>query len=287
MELKDGIGEFLSYIGSERGLAAHTIAAYRRDLEGLASFLPTSQLSAITSADLISYLAFLKSKGAATATLCRQLAAIKAAFRFFKRERYLQKNIAADIDSPKLWQLIPSVLTATEVEALLEAPDPTTAIGARDRAILELLYASGLRVSELCGLDVHSVDEGYVRVFGKGGKDRVVPVGKQALATLDHYLIHHRQGEEKPLFLSKGGKRIDRVTVWKQIKSYAKRAGITKTISPHTLRHSFATHLLDNGADLRIIQEMLGHADIGTTDRYTHVSSTRLHQAFEAHHPRP
>ncbi len=283
MEIKTATAEFLSYLGSERGLSSHTIAAYRNDLESFAAFLNGDP---ITADRILDYLSCLKGEGAASATLCRKLAAIKAACRFWKRERVIVKNPAADLDSPKLWQLLPQVLSASQVEALLSAPDPDTPIGARDRAILELLYASGLRVSELCHLDLHSVDEGSVRVFGKGGKERIVPVGSKALSALDHYLAHHRLADADPLFLTSRGKRIDRTAVWRQIKAYAKKVGISKPISPHTLRHSFATHLLDNGAELRVIQEMLGHSDIGTTDRYTHVSTTRLREAFDAHHPR-
>lgn len=206
--------------------------------------------------------------------------AIKAFFRFLKREGVVEVNVAMYLDSPKLWQLIPEVLSLKEIEALLEISE----IGQRDRAILELLYGSGLRVSELCGLKMQDVDDTFVRVRGKGGKERVVPIGTRAIEALDAYLAH-RDDEQGWLFLSKRGKQLDRTAVWKRIKVMAERAGITKTISPHTLRHSFATHLLDGGADLRIIQEMLGHSSIGTTDRYTHVSHKRLQAAFEQHSP--
>ncbi|MGE3953918.1 MAG: site-specific tyrosine recombinase [Parachlamydiales bacterium] len=280
MDFKGACREFLAYVGSERGLSPNTISAYERDLESLGTFLGGSPL---TAERIIDYLAAQKSS---PATLSRRLAAFKSACRFWKREGTLKTNPAADLDSPKLWKRLPHFLSNSEVEALLAAPDPTTATGVRDRAILELLYASGLRVSELCSLNIYSVGEGTVRVRGKGGKERVVPVGSKALAALDHYLATFRQAEADPLFLTSRGKRIDRVMVWRQIKSYAKRAGITKPLSPHTLRHSFATHLLDNGAELRVIQEMLGHSDIGTTDRYTHVTTSRLREAFDSYHPR-
>lgn len=191
------------------------------------------------------------------------------------------------LDSPKLWQLLPEVLSCAEVDGLLAMPDTTTDIGARDKAILEVLYASGLRVSEVCSLDLHDLDDEMVKVTGKGGKQRVVPIAASAVKWVDHYLLHHRKGEEKEeaLFLSMKGKRVDRIAIWNRLKQYAKQAGIQKNISPHTLRHSFATHLLENGADLRVIQEMLGHASIATTDRYTHIQQRYLQEAFEKFHP--
>jgi integrase/recombinase XerD len=219
------------------------------------------------------------------------LVAVKVFFRFLKKEDFVELDVTRHLESPKLWQLIPEVLTIGEVDLLLKAPDGETPLGARDKAILEVLYASGLRVSELCGLNIHDVDEACVRVKGKGGKERLVPIAKVALDAVDRYLAQHRGevGGEKeiPLFVSRKGKRIDRSDVWKRVKFYAKRAGIAKRISPHTLRHSFATHLLENGADLRVIQEMLGHAHISTTDHYTHISQLHLSQAFSAFHPRP
>jgi integrase/recombinase XerD len=212
-------------------------------------------------------------------------------FRFLKREGAIAKDVTLHLDSPRMWQLIPEVLTVPEVEMLLNAPDSSMRAGARDRAVLQVIYASGLRVSEVCGLNLYDVDEQVVRVRGKGGKERVVPIAKTAVLAIDYYLIHYRTSsedkKESPLFLSDRGKRIDRGHVWKRVKFYAKRVGITKEISPHTLRHSFATHLLENGADLRVIQEMLGHSSIATTDRYTHISQRHLVEAFQACHPRP
>jgi integrase/recombinase XerD len=190
-----------------------------------------------------------------------------------------------------MWQLIPEVLSVAEVDALLKAPDVATAAGARDRAVLQVIYACGLRVSEACGLNLQDVGDQIVRVRGKGGKERVVPIAKSAVEAIDDYLTRFRQEGERakhpPLFVSEKGKRIDRILVWKRVKHYAEIAGIRKEISPHTLRHSFATHLLENGADLRVIQEMLGHSNIQTTDRYTHISQRHLAEAFEAFHPRP
>lgn len=193
-------------------------------------------------------------------------------------------------ETPKIWQLIPESLSLSEIENLLAQPQDHDFLGARDKAIFELLYATGMRVSELCKLRICDLDDRFVKVKGKGRKERVIPIGVKAIEAIDRYLTHYRataEEENAPLFVSTKGKQIDRITVWSRIKVYAKSAGITKPISPHTLRHSFATHLLENGADLRVIQEMLGHEDIGTTDRYTHVNRTHLKTAFEKFHPRP
>ncbi len=292
--MKSQIEEFLSYLGSEKGLAQNTLISYRRDI---AMFLAILQERGVTSLehareeDLIAFLSSMKTKTYAASSICRAIVAIKMLFRFLKREKAIEKEITMHLDSPRMWQLIPEVLTISEVEDLLRAPDTTTLIGARDKAILQVIYASGLRVSEVCGLNLQDVDDQIVRVKGKGGKERIVPIAKTAVDAIDHYLLHYRQyaSDEKsvPLFVSEKGKRIDRVMVWKRIKYYAKLAGIQKRISPHTLRHSFATHLLENGADLRVIQEMLGHANISTTDRYTHISQRHLSEAFQAFHPRP
>ncbi|MES2121189.1 MAG: tyrosine-type recombinase/integrase, partial [Chlamydiota bacterium] len=197
-------------------------------------------------------------------------------------------DVTLHLDSPKMWQLIPEVLTVSEVNALLHAPNPEEFAGARDQAVLLVLYASGLRVSEVCGLNLQDVDDQVVRVKGKGGKERIVPIAQVATSAIDHYLVRFRKESDFPaLFVTEKNRRIDRTLVWKRVKFYAKAAGIQKSISPHTLRHSFATHLLENGADLRVIQEMLGHANIATTDRYTHISTQHLADAFNAFHPRP
>ncbi|MBI3211488.1 MAG: tyrosine recombinase, partial [Simkania negevensis] len=246
--------------------------------------------ASVREQDLTECLSGMKGEGLSTSTLCRFLIVVKEFFRFLKREKILKSDPTFSLRSPKLWQLIPEVMSIEEVERLLNMPKRDEEEGARDRAILELLYATGIRVSELCALNLFDVDDRSVRVIGKGGKERLVPVGEEALSAIDHYLSHYR-GEEKgdhlPLFVTKRKKRIDRILVWKQIKKYGKEGKILKEISPHTLRHSFATHLLERGADLRVIQEMLGHADIATTDRYTHLSNPQLYQAFDQFHPRP
>lgn len=286
------LDDFLAYIASEKGLSPNTIEAYRRDIEAFIVFLTSCKIAdfiGVRAEHIIAFMANLKEKEYATATLCRTLVAIKVLFRFLQREGIVAFNVALYLQTPKLWQLIPEVLTCEEVDALLSQPDISTLIGARDKAIIEVLYGSGLRVSELCSLNLHSMDDHFVRVMGKGSKERMVPIGRKAIEAVDHYLHYSenfKQEGDRPLFVTKNGKRLDRIAVWRMIKHYAKQAGILKNISPHTLRHSFATHLLDNGADLRIIQEMLGHASIGSTDRYTHVSRTHLQESFEAFHPR-
>lgn len=275
---------FLSYLGSEKGLSKNTLEAYGRDIRFLTQFL---QGKAATEEEILGFLRTLKDKGFASSSICRTLVAVKVFFRFLKKEELIAKDPTIHLDSPKLWQLIPEVLTINEVARLLAQPNPESRIGARDKAMLEVLYASGLRVSELCGLNMQDVGEEAVRVRGKGSKERVVPIAQTALKTVDHYLGKFREDKEEALFLGSQGKRIERTAVWARVKFYAKKAGILKEISPHTLRHSFATHLLENGADLRVIQEMLGHANVGTTDRYTHISHKHLHEAFEKFHPRP
>lgn len=292
--MDEELDDFLIYIASEKGLALNSIEAYQRDTQRFATFLRDKGLSSfkeVEQSHIVSFLRFLTDKEYASSTICRALMAIKVLFRFLKRERLIPSNCALYLESPKLWQLVPEVISYEEVERLLEQPDPNTMLGARDRAILEVLYGSGLRVSEVCSLGMYAIDEISVRVMGKGSKERVVPIGSKALEAIDHYLLHYRSRWESErqdaLFVSKNGKRMARQQVWRMIKRYGAEAGITKNISPHTLRHSFATHLLDNGAELRVIQEMLGHASISSTDRYTHVSQTRLKEAFETFHPKP
>lgn len=282
--MEQHLSDFIAYITSEKGLSLNTAQAYGRDIHFfLLHFPPPYSQEAV-----IHHLTQMKSAGYASSTIARTLISLKIFFRFLFREAILDRDLSADLETPKIWQLIPEILTKTEVDRLLEAPDEQTAIGCRDKAILEVLYASGLRVSELCGLKIYDVSDTTVKVMGKGSRERIVPIGKYAVEAVDRYLLNHRGESEKveALFITKLGGAIDRVMVWRMVKRYAKKAGIVKAISPHTLRHSFATHLLDNGADLRIIQEMLGHAHIATTDRYTHVSGARLQEAFLKFHPR-
>ncbi len=291
--MKNLIRDFCLYIASEKGLSPNTIEAYQRDLKGFVHFLgdqSASEINLVTPDRIVEYLALLKERNYATSSVSRALIAIKVFFRFLKREGVVQKNVSLYVDTPKLWQLIPSVLSYREVELLFRQPNPDTHVGARDLAILEVIYSSGLRVSELCNLKLYDLDEDFVRVFGKGRKERIVPVGRKAVAAVDKYLLYYRCEHESDLntflFLTQKGRPIHRIFVWKMIKFYAKKAKITKNISPHTLRHSFATHLLDNGANLRVIQDMMGHANISSTDRYLHISKAQVQASFDACHPR-
>lgn len=276
--------DFLDYLRSERGLSEHTVEAYGRDIR-----LFLQQTQTLNPDAIYLFLDDLKQKNYASSSICRMLVAVKVFIRFLKREGVLETDFGSDFETPKIWKLVPDVLTIEEVDALLNQPQPQDAIGSRDRAILELLYATGMRVSELCSLKISDLNDASVKVCGKGRKERLIPVGKKALDAIDHYLLHFRgEAPERhaPLFLTKRGKPIDRIMVWERVRHYARGAGISKSISPHTLRHSFATHLLENGADLRVIQEMLGHEDIGTTDRYTHVANSRIKDSFSRFHPR-
>ncbi len=281
------ITDFLAYLGSEKGLSPHTLSAYGRDLSAFAKYSKGKKAEEVIGEQIIDYFQTLKIKGIASSSLCRALVAIKVFFRFLKREKIISHNPTLFLESPKMWQLIPEVLTIEEVSLFLQAPNSETPIGARDKAIFMVMYASGLRVSELCGLNTGDISDDQIRVRGKGNKERVIPIAATAVAAVDHYLTQFRTEGDGPLFLSSRGRRMDRVALWERVKFYAKKAGISKEISPHTLRHSFATHLLENGADLRVIQELLGHSNIATTDRYTHVSRKHLHDAFEKFHPKP
>lgn len=284
----DELEDFTSYISSEKGLAKATIKAYRSDLQIFIAFLQKRKVSTFSLVDQDLIIKFLEeSRENAVATLYRRLIAVKVFFRFLKRERTIQSNPTLYLDSPKLWQLIPHVLSKSEMEELLQTPQKHTLKGIRDLAILETLYATGIRVTELCQLNVCDVDDTFIKVLGKRNKERLIPIGSKAIEAIDLYLSQfEREPSQQALFLSKSGKRVDRFRIWRMIKKYALKAGITKNISPHTLRHTFATHLLDNGADLRIIQELLGHADIATTDRYTHISQQKMQEAFRCAHPR-
>lgn len=291
--LQKDIEDFTIYQKVEKGHSQHTLESYRRDLQEFVCFLEKLSISAwerVNRVHVIEFLEQKKKKSFAASSIARCLAAIKSFFRFLKREGVLNKNVVALLETPKTWQLIPTVLSIEEIEILMQQPDISTKKGARDRAILEVLYGTGLRVSELCQLEISDVDDDFLKIKkGKGGKERIVPIGMKAVKALDHYLCFRDAPDEEgidALFVGRGQKKIDRLTVWSIVKKYAQKAGIKKNIFPHTFRHSFATHLLDNGADLRVIQEMLGHSSIDNTDRYTHVSCSRLKQAFESCHPR-
>ncbi len=234
-----------------------------------------------------------KDKGLSAASIARNLTALRMLYRFLARERLIKSDVSTYIDTPRLWKHIPDVLDLTEVERLIEAPDLNIPQGVRDRAILELMYATGMRVSEVSGLKVNDVnmDVGFVRCLGKGRKERLIPLGKKAISAIGRYLdrvrpLSAKKGTSAELFLNRSGKRLSRISIWKLVKIYARRAKIKKPIKPHLLRHSFATHLLERGADLRSVQEMLGHANISTTQIYTHVNRDRLKSIHKMYHPR-
>jgi integrase/recombinase XerD len=291
MQSFDGwVQDFIDYLKTEKGLSPHTLEAYGRDVLAFGASLQIKDWKSVDSQAVLLFLSHLKAQEYATSSICRTLVAVKVFFRFLKKEGAISIDLGRYFVTPKIWQLIPEVLTIDEVDLLLKQPKPDDFIGARDLAILEVLYATGTRVSEVCSLRICDVSDGSVKVRGKGRKSRIVPIGERALLAIDRYLTNFRTSaecENAALFVSTKGKPIDRVAIWRRLKEYAKAAGLTKTVSPHTLRHSFATHLLENGADLRLIQDMLGHEDISTTDRYTHVSNHRLKAAFKSFHPRP
>lgn len=290
------VEDFLAWLELERGLSANTIASYSHDLVQAARFMQDSGAGDWLSVDpdrVRQWTAQLSRSGYARSSQSRKLSTLRMLARHLVRENRRQDDFTESAEGPKQRRELPDVLNREEVERLLRAPPAGTPHGMRDRAILELFYSSGLRVSELSGLLLQSVhlEEGYLRVFGKGAKERVAPIGEAALAALRDYLrggrphfVKSRTGSE--LFLSQQGRAISRKMVWVMIKEQARRAGITKTIKPHLLRHSFATHLLEGGADLRAIQEMLGHADISTTQIYTAVQSARLADEHALFHPR-
>ncbi|MGK5595041.1 MAG: site-specific tyrosine recombinase/integron integrase [Parachlamydiaceae bacterium] len=291
--MHEWLKDFLIFIASEKGLSSNTAKAYETDLLKLIGFLERLQIESladVTEQILFNYLAWLKQGKAASSSMARALFAIKVFFKFVKREGGVNTNCAASLSSPRLWQLIPDVISPHEIDRMLMHKEAISFEDTRDRAILEVLYSCGLRVSEVCSLNIHDVDDQFVRVLGKGNKERLVPIGQKALDALSVYDAFRdtiKMPNQTRLFVTNKGKNITRFYVWKMIKEAGRQAGIVKNISPHTLRHCFATHLLDNGADLRVIQELLGHSSINSTDRYTHVSRSHLQNAFSQFHPRP
>lgn len=291
------IEQFLSYISVERGMANNTLSSYKRDLYRFADFLKSKKVDSIdkVSRQMInSFMMAEKERGLASNSVSRGLACIKSFFKFLLKENIIKEDAANIIESPKLWKKLPFTLNVKEVETLLNAPNVRDPMEARDKACLELMYATGMRVSELVNLKMDDINMavGFVKCFGKGSKERIVPFGKKAKESLVRYLEKSRPRFLKKkisnfLFLTRLGKPMSRQTFWKIIKRYAKLAKIKKKVTPHSLRHSFATHILERGADLRIVQEMLGHADISTTQIYTHVSKDRLKSIHQKFHPRP
>jgi len=294
--LRESLDGFLAYLELERGLSRNTLAAYQTDLLQFAETLflgGITNWSRVMGGNVSDWLYRLSAGGAAVSSLARKLSAVRMLARYLVKEGVCSKDFTELVEGPKVVRKLPATLSVADMKKLLSAPPAGTVHGLRDRAILELFYSSGLRVSELAGLNLQQIDlqQGFVRVFGKGSKERVVPVGSQAAEAVSTYLAAGRPGLVKPrtgsaVFLSERGRAISRKTIWVLIKEYARKVGLPQNVKPHLLRHSFATHLLSGGADLRAIQEMLGHADIGTTQIYTAVETSRLTEQHSRYHPR-
>jgi integrase/recombinase XerD len=296
--MEDHLKDFIHFIFVEKGLAKNTIVSYERDLNSYITYLKNvesiSQFNDVQRVHIVHFLGFLKEQKKSSKTMARHIASVRALHQFLIRDKVTDHDPSVHIESPKLEKSLPKVLNLQEVEILLDSPKQKDHFGIRDKAMLELLYATGIRVSELIGLnlgDIH-LTMGFVRCIGKGNKERIIPVGKTATKALNQYLekgrphLVSKKNHDEALFLNNHGKRLTRQGFWKILKKLAGEAGITKDLTPHTLRHSFATHLLENGADLRAVQEMLGHADISTTQIYTHVTKSRLKDVYSKFHPR-
>jgi integrase/recombinase XerD len=296
MELSATISSFMTHVKVEKGLSSNTVEAYQRDLVKFADFAKKRKLSleAIRRDDLVDFLTGLYRQKLESKTVARHLVTLRNFFRFAQMQEVIPEDPSLHLESPKIRRSLPGYLRLEEVERLLLQPDAKTPLGQRDKAMLEVLYSTGLRVSELIGLRVSDLDTsvGCVRCIGKGDKERIVPVGKKALSMVEKYLRDARPkllGKvtgTAALFLNRRGRQLTRVGVWKILSQYGRRAGLRVALTPHMLRHSFATHLLERGADLRSVQLMLGHSDISTTQIYTHVVEERLKQIYKAHHPR-
>ncbi len=283
---------FLNFIRLDKGLSSNTIEAYSRDLQIFLRFAESKKLSldSIKSFHLLDYFTQLQNQGISVRSRVRSQVSLRQFFRFLLQEEKIRDNPVENLDMPRIGRKLPVWLNLSEVESLLQAPSPETVLGLRDRAMLELMYASGLRVSELVGLRIDQIylTEGYLRTLGKGSKERLVPLGRSAAQAIREYQVRSRpkllKGKEIPyLFVSQKRTPLTRHQFWKLIKTYALKVGIQKHLSPHTLRHSFATHLLERGADLRAVQTLLGHADISTTQIYTHIETSRLKEIVKLH----
>jgi integrase/recombinase XerD len=290
------LDHYLTHVRVEKGLSPRTVDAYAQDLRAYLDGLHRERVRSadeVTTGHVEDHLAALAGRGLSARSQARHLAAVRTFHRFLLADRITTKDPAAAIERPRSSRKLPVVLTMEEVDALLAAADPSTPRGARDKAMIELLYATGLRVSELCGLTVADVQlgAGWLIARGKGDKERVVPIGAIARAAVEHWLAGPRSAlaggrDGTALFVTRSGRRMSRQAFWKLLKKYAKRVGVRPELSPHKLRHSFATHLLERGADLRAVQQMLGHADVSTTQIYTHVDSRRLRGLYDRFHPR-
>ena len=295
--MKEQIIDYLHYLTIERGLSQNTRKSYERDLEQYLTFLTEQHIKDWQAVDrvlILSFLQHLQQSGKSSATIIRMVSSLRRFHQFLRQERFTDHDPMQHIDSPKKQQKLPDTLSLSEVERLIETPDTKEVLGIRDRAILEVMYATGLRVSELIGLqlkDLH-LSMGLLQTTGKGDKERIVPLGDLAIQWIETYLeearpfLTRKHPEESHLFVNNHGKQLSRQGIWKNLKALVRKAGITKNVTPHTLRHSFATHLLENGADLRTVQELLGHADISTTQIYTHITKKRMTEVYKQHFPR-
>ena len=298
MEIQATISSFVTHVKLENGLSANTVEAYQRDLVKFELFAKKRKLTleGVSRDDLVDFLAGLYREKLESRTVARHLVTLRNFFRFAQIQDLITTDPTINLESPKIRRTLPGYLKLEDVERLLNQPDQKTAMGVRDLAMLEVLYSTGLRVSELVGLKIGDLDSkmGCVRTIGKGDKERIVPIGKKALAMVEKYLHEARPellkkaklSQSYALFVNRRGAALSRVGVWKILSAYGRRAGLRVGLTPHMLRHSFATHLLERGADLRSVQLMLGHADISTTQIYTHVVEERLKQIYKAHHPR-
>ncbi len=293
--------EWVQNLLAIKGFSPHTASAYIQDLEALSEFLlswktsndlkNTSFLNDLEEDDLIMFMVFLKQRGDSKRTIARRISSIRGFFGFLLAEKYIKKNPSALLDSPKIPLYLPEVLNITEVQNLLQAPDNASKLGQRDKTILELMYAAGMRVSELIQVRSTDIDfqRGIIRIFGKGNKERLVPIHTNTCQNINHYMENYRplfSPKEQELFLNRSGKKLTRQAIWKLIKRYALQVKIIQNISPHTLRHSFATHLLEGGADLRTVQILLGHSGLNATELYTHIRQDTLSDIYNKTHPR-
>lgn len=294
-QLSAHVKDFINYLSVEKQLAQNSLLAYESDLKHYVAFLESKRIKDFNQVDrnhITQFLFHEKERKQEASSIARALVAVKLLHRFLVKEGQLKEDITSVLESPKLWKHLPTFLTLKEMEKILSVPNTRNPIGVRDRAILELLYATGIRVSELVGLKTQDInlESGFLKCFGKGGKERIVPLGRMAKEFIERYLEKRRfrNGKSEALFLGskRAGERLSRQAVWQMIKKYTKQARIKKEITPHTFRHSFATHLLERGADLRVVQELLGHADIATTQIYTHISRDHLKSVHHRYHPR-
>lgn len=295
--MKEDLEEYIRYLQIERGLADNTIESYKRDLNQYLVYLEKNELRDWEKIDrytILSFMQELKETKKSSATVIRMVSSLRKFHQYLKQEQRSSVDPMLHIDTPKKVHHLPKVLSMTEVEKLIETPNTNEILGLRDRAILEVMYATGLRVTELTELkmdDLH-LSLGLIQTIGKGDKERIIPIGDLAIKWIENYLKYSRNKLEKPskrspyLFLNHHGRKLTRQGIWKNLGALVKKAGIEKEVTPHTLRHSFATHLLENGADLRVVQELLGHSDISTTQIYTHITKQRMAKVYKTYHPR-